>query len=86
MVCRRIPAACGRGGFTQNQTEINQTKQIGKYILMENILHHQGSNSHPEGMRRCFTLHICLLWPHFGFDILFVLSVLLFALREAFKI
>jgi hypothetical protein len=27
-----------------------------------------------------------LLWPHFGFDMLFVVSVLLFALREAFKL
>ena len=27
-----------------------------------------------------------LLWPHFGFDMLFVLSALLFALREAFKL
>jgi hypothetical protein len=32
------------------------------------------------------TLHILLLWPHFGFDMLFVLSALLFALREAFKL
>jgi hypothetical protein len=32
------------------------------------------------------TLHIFLLWPHFGFDVLFVLYVLLFALREAFKL
>ena len=32
------------------------------------------------------TLHIFLLWPHFGFDMLFVVSVLLFALREAFKL
>ena len=37
-------------------------------------------------------LHMCLLyifsllWPHFGFDMLFVLSALLFALREAFKL
>ncbi len=27
-----------------------------------------------------------LLWPYFGFDMLFVLSALLFALREAFKL
>jgi hypothetical protein len=32
------------------------------------------------------TLPIFLLWPHFGFDMIFVLSVLLFALREAFKL
>jgi len=32
------------------------------------------------------TLHIFLLWPHFGFDMLFDLYVLLFALREAFKL
>ena len=32
------------------------------------------------------TLHILLLWPHFGFDMLFDLSALLFALREAFKL
>ncbi len=31
-------------------------------------------------------LHIFLLWPHFGFDMLFDLYVLLFALREAFKL
>ena len=31
-------------------------------------------------------LHILLLWPHFGFDMLFDLSALLFALREAFKL
>ncbi len=27
-----------------------------------------------------------LLWPHFGFDMLFVLSALLFTLRETFKL
>jgi hypothetical protein len=38
------------------------------------------------------TLHICLLclffffWTHFGFDTLFGLFVLLFALQEAFKL
>ena len=32
------------------------------------------------------TLHIFLLWPHFGFDVLFDFHVLLFALREAFKL
>jgi hypothetical protein len=34
----------------------NQTKQIGKYIFMENILHQQGQirfNLHPEGLRHC---------------------------------
>jgi hypothetical protein len=31
-------------------------------------------------------LNVFLHWPHFGFDMLFVLSVLLFALREAFKL
>jgi hypothetical protein len=28
---------------------------MGKYIFMENIFHQQRSNSHPEGMRHCFT-------------------------------
>jgi hypothetical protein len=36
-----IHAACGRGGFYSklNINNLNQTKQIGKYIFMENILH-----------------------------------------------
>jgi hypothetical protein len=34
----------------------------------------------------CLLYIFSLLWPHFGFDMLFVLSVLLFALREAFKL
>ncbi len=29
--------------------ELNQTKQIRKYILMEKLFHQQGSNSHPKG-------------------------------------
>ena len=34
----------------------------------------------------CLLYIFSLLWPHFGFDMLFVLSALLFALREAFKL
>jgi hypothetical protein len=34
----------------------------------------------------CLLYIFSFLWPHFGFDMLFVLSVLLFALREAFKL
>ena len=34
----------------------------------------------------CLLYIFSLLWPHFGFDMLFVLFALLFALREAFKL
>jgi hypothetical protein len=48
--------------------------------------------SYPFFLCLCFystyvlTLHILFLWLHFGFDMLFVLSALLFTLREAFKL
>jgi hypothetical protein len=39
----------GRDGFYfKPKRKLNQTKQIGKYIFMENIFHQQGSNPHPE--------------------------------------
>jgi hypothetical protein len=41
------------GFYFQPKRKLNQTKQIGKYIFMENIFHRQGSNSHPEGLRQC---------------------------------
>ena len=34
----------------------------------------------------CLLYIFSLLWPHFDFDMLFFLSALLFALREAFKL
>jgi hypothetical protein len=34
----------------------------------------------------CLLYIFSLLWPHCGFDMLFVSSVLLFAVREAFKL
>jgi hypothetical protein len=52
-VLKRINTACVSGGFIQNLTEINQTKQIGKYIFMEKVFHQQGSNLHPLGMCHC---------------------------------
>jgi hypothetical protein len=45
---------CSHGFYFKPKRELNQTKQIGKYIFMENIFYQQGSNSHPEGLSHCY--------------------------------
>jgi ribosomal protein L27 len=48
-----IPATADATVLFQPKQKLNQTKQIRKYIFMENIFYQLGSNSHPEGMRHC---------------------------------
>jgi hypothetical protein len=47
------------GFYFKPKRKLNQTKQIGKYIFMENIFHQQGSNSHPEGLRHWY-MYACM--------------------------
>jgi hypothetical protein len=49
-----IPAPATATVLFQPKQKLNQTKQIRKYIFMENTFYQQGSNSHPEGMRHRF--------------------------------
>ncbi len=43
---------CCDGFYFEPKVKLNQTKQIGKYIIGEIIF--SPTNSHPEGLRHCF--------------------------------
>ena len=64
-----IPAAASATVLFQPKQKLNQTKQIRKYIFMENIFYQLGSNSHPEGMRHyswdSFNVCVQLSLKHF---------------------